>query len=245
MGRAARRVPLDFDWPIGKVWEGYLMPDHLTEPECPDCDGDGYSTEAQSIANTFYPHQIEWGNTEKARALAWHDKIGQEEVDHLLKKGRLRTWVRDEGDDRGRWESLPRTADEVNAEQRGGGMIGHDALNRHILIEYRCKRLGIPLRCPSCEGHGSLEAYPGQRAEAEAWEATEPPKGEGWQMWETTSEGSPQTPVFATVEELARYCAVSGASLFGSTTADYDRWLAILKGDDIASITIAPGVVMM
>ena len=34
----------------------------------------------------------------------------------------------------------------------------------------------------------------------------EPPKGEGYQMWENTTEGSPQTPVFKTLKELAIYC---------------------------------------
>ena len=59
--------------------------------------------------------------------------------------------------------------------------------------------------CPTCDGHGSLEAYPGQRAEADAWEPTEPPEGEGWQYWETVSEGSPISPVFATADGLSRW----------------------------------------
>lgn len=25
MGREVRRVPVDFDWPINKVWKGYLI----------------------------------------------------------------------------------------------------------------------------------------------------------------------------------------------------------------------------
>lgn len=245
MGREARRVPLDFDWPIDEIWPGFLLPDELDETECSECGGDGYSPEAQAIANTFYPHQIEWGNTEKANALAWHDKIGQKEVDHLIKRGRLRTWVPGEDGERGRWESLPRTAAEVNASQRRGAFDGHDALNRGILIEYRCKRLGIKFRCDACEGHGTIEAYPGQRAEQDAWEPTPPPTGEGWQLWSTTSEGSPMSPVFATPEELARWLAVTGASKFGSTTASYDEWLAIIKGEKMAMVEIAPGVVMM
>ena len=51
--------------------------------------------------------------------------------------------------------------------------------------------------------------------------------------------------VFATAEELARWLAVSGASKFGSTTASYDEWLAIVRGEKMASVEIAPGVVMM
>src|SRR5690606_19662190 len=39
--------------------------------------------------------------------------------------------------------------------QSGRG-LGHDAINRSILIEARCKRLGVPVRCPECKGHGYL-----------------------------------------------------------------------------------------
>jgi hypothetical protein len=35
MGREVRRVPLDFEWPLNKVWEGFLN-DHYVE--CPDCE---------------------------------------------------------------------------------------------------------------------------------------------------------------------------------------------------------------
>ena len=67
---------------------------------------------------------------------------------------------------------------------------------------------GLPERwgiCPTCDGHASLEEYPGQRDEAEAWEPIEPPTGEGWQYWETVSEGAPISPVFATAEGLSRW----------------------------------------
>src|SRR3990167_2635057 len=39
-------------------------------------------------------------------------------------------------------------------------------------------------------------------ADEETWEPTEPPAGDGWQLWEDVSEGSPITPSFATSEEL-------------------------------------------
>jgi len=238
MGREARRVPLDFDWPLKKPWGGYLMPEPLREPECVDCGGEGYSAGARAIAGTFYAHMIP-GDRATQDALCWNDKIGQREVDHLIKEGRLQVW-RD-----GAWHSDPRTAEEVNAEQHGGGMGGgHDAINRHILIRYRCKRLGIPWRCPTCKGEGTVEAHPGQRAEAEAWEPTDPPTGDGWQMWETTSEGSPISPVFATAEALAEWCA-TGATVFGRSRVSAKEWLRIITGEDFAHVEVAPGVVIM
>jgi hypothetical protein len=36
--------------------------------------------------------------------------------------------------------------------------------------------------------------------------------------------------VFATPEELARYCADNGVSSFGSDTASYETWLKFING---------------
>ena len=130
-------------------------------------------------------------------------------MDNLLAEGRLKTLVkREPTEDNPRdweWVTLPLTADEVNAAQHQGPLDGHDSINWSILVRFRCKTLGIPMECLGCEGHGSNEAYPGQRDEADAWEGTGPPTGDGWQLWETVSEGSPVSPVFADAEALAQW----------------------------------------
>lgn len=51
-----------------------------------------------------------------------------------------------------------------------------------------------------------------------------------YMMYETTSEGTPISPAFATPEELARWLADTGASAFGSSTASYEGWLRVAKG---------------
>jgi len=207
MGRDVKRVPLDFDWPLNEVWEGYLRPDRFDELLCRVCGGDGLTPAAHAVSETFYPHQV--GSGGRAERLAWHDKIGQAEVDNLVAKGRLGTLVpREPAEDNPRdweWQALPRTAEGVNADQHRGGLSGHDAINRMILVRFRCEVLGIAMPCVACDGHCSVEAYPGQRAEAEAWKPSGPPEGEGWQLWETVSEGSPVSPVFASSEDLARW----------------------------------------
>lgn len=48
-------------------------------------------------------------------------------------------------------------------------------------------------------------------------------------MYETTSEGTPISPSFATPEELARWLADSGASAFGSSGATYEQWLSAAR----------------
>lgn len=226
MGRKIMRVPLDFNHPLNEVWPGYLRPDELDLPACPDCRYDerhstGYSPEAHAISSTFYPHQIVSAGAwpcawERAGRLAWCDKIGQAEVDHLIAEGRLQKLVtRKPTEDNQRdweWISVPRTAAEVNAANRPGHRrsfaapdnLDHDGINRHILIQFRCQQLGIPLECPTCAGVCDVGTEE-QRAAAEAWEATEPPTGEGWQLWETVSEGSPISQVFPTAEELAAW----------------------------------------
>jgi hypothetical protein len=97
--------------------------------------------------------------------------------------------------------------------------------------------------CPTCQGEnktfagcgaegccfGSVSPLPSGRC----WRPTDPPEGPGYQMWETTSDGSPISPVFATPQELARWLADSGASVFGKHTATYEEWLeGILKQVD-------------
>ena len=37
----------------------------------------------------------------------------------------------------------------------------------------------------------------------------EPPVGEGYQLWETVTEGSPMSPVFPSLEELCEWCSVN------------------------------------
>jgi hypothetical protein len=56
--------------------------------------------------------------------------------------------------------------------------------------------------CPTCSGFGTTEEYEGQHADYDAWTETDPPTGDGWQLWETVSEGSPVTPVFPTAAGL-------------------------------------------
>ena len=62
------------------------------------------------------------------------------------------------------------------------------------------------------------------------------------QMYETTSEGTPISPVFATPEELARWLTDNGTSAFGDTTASYEGWLRVAKGGYACSGVMIGGV---
>jgi hypothetical protein len=123
-----------------------------------------------------------------------------------------------------------------------------------------------PIRCELCNGSGMKRSDdPAIRAaECELCEGQGEiflniplPKGDGWQMWETTSAtGSASSPVFATPEELARWLSdSSGSEVEGKTlsivdlltgessrfiqwctseTASYEQWLAVINDDGYA-----------
>ncbi|MEV5941301.1 hypothetical protein [Streptomyces sp. NPDC051994] len=248
MSREVRRVPLNFDWPIRKVWEGYLSPERFDGVPCPDCTH-GYSPHAQNLHDLWYgklpfdPASTDstpwrqdsppvralaerhidsapdfYGTGESAIANeaqrlatlfngAWAHHLSQDDVDALVEAGRLRDFTHSWNPETRRLEKIEPpvapTAEQVNEWSLRG--MGHDGINAMIAVNARCKREGVDDTCLTCGGRASLEAYPGQRAEAEAWEPTAPPKGDGWQLWETVSEGSPISPVFPSADELAAW----------------------------------------
>lgn len=237
MGRESKRVPIDFDWPQGKVWQGFLLPDRLDEARCGTCAGTGYTADALWLSGIAYILAELAGDptrAERGHALhPWVDNLRQN-VSYCHGAGRPTP-------------AFGEFLVGLVGEENGGAdrIFGPDV--HRVALGLR-KAAGLPDKwgwCPECEGHGSTEVYEGQRAEAEAWESTEPPSGDGWQMWETTSEGSPMSPVFATAEELARWLTDTGASTFGYNTASYETWLRIITGQDIAMVQIAPGVVIL
>lgn len=64
----------------------------------------------------------------------------------------------------------------------------------------------------------------------------------GWCMYETTSEGTPISPVFETPEDLARWLADNGASAFGSSTATYEQWLSMARAGWAPSAVVSGNV---
>lgn len=222
--RTVKRVPLDFDAPLNDVWSGYLMPDEVRPPECAACKGSGLSPTARWLHYTFYAHHTSGQDNH------WGDKLIQSDVDALIERGRLRHWAkREPTEDNPRtseWVVVPRTAEEVNEAQRGGSW-GHecslDGISLWIVVKHRCDLLGTPHECQTCNGRGMI-ATDEEYDAFENWEGSEPPAGEGWQLWETTSEGSPVSPVFATAEALAAWCE-TGATSFASMTMTKEQWL--------------------
>lgn len=101
--------------------------------------------------------------------------------------------------------------------------------------------------CQKCDGEGSTWASEDAERLADEWNPTEPPEGDGWQLWETVSEGSPVSPVFATAEELAAWLGGPKSSqrdgVMESVTEE--QWLKFLKGPGWAPSAIARNGVLV
>lgn len=258
MGREVKRVPLDFDQPLNEVWPGFLMPEELRLPQCPECAGGGYSPRARELQDLWYgyvpfkpedngsvpltsdtPAVREFAERNVAHApdfygtgifavareatrLAdlwngqWSHHVNADDVAALVEAGRLydftHTWVKGGG-----WHPkdppVVPTPEQVNEAAIRSFMV-HDAISASVAVRARCEREGVSELCAACAGQGDVSTEE-QRAAYEAWTSTEPPTGDGWQLWETVSEGSPISPVFDSDEALAHWmtenrCTVNG-----------------------------------
>lgn len=254
MGREVKRVAVGFDWPLSRVWGGFINPFYSQKTDCPECDGSGSGPEAQRLNGQWYgyapfkpedrgsrpflptdepvqrfakrnversPEYYGVGDRDVMREAerlcqlwnrCWNHHLNANDVAALIEGNRLwdftRHFVPGEG-----WKDndtvVVPTPEQVNTWSISGG-FGHDAVNQWIVIGAECKRLGIEPNCQRCEGTGEQWPSAEIKAAAYAWEHVQPPTGEGWQVWETVSEGSPVTPVFATREALIDYLVEGG-----------------------------------
>jgi len=125
------------------------------------------------------------------------------------------------------WNGHTPTPEEVNGWSIAG--FGHDSINCHICIEARCKREGYSTECEVCKGKGSIWQPAEAEQWAEDWVEEKPPAGEGYQIWETVSEGSPISPVFSDPRILAEWMANS-PTWGAAEPMSADRWLEWIVG---------------
>ena len=284
MGRELKRVPLNFEWPLNKPWQGFINPHHVAT-QCAHCGGSGSSSNARQLKDQWYgnaPFRPEdrgsqsftaqhpavraaaernighapyfYGRGELAIEIeatrlaahfnrSWSHHLNAHDVAALIEGGRLHDFTSEFKPGTG-WikrDPMPEiTPEQVNAWSLSG--FGHDSINQWIVVTAECKRLGVSSTCDHCNGDG--EIWPSEEAKAtyEAWSRSEPPTGDGYQIWETVSEGSPISPVFATPEELAEYMASHpwGADRGSS----FESWMKFINGPGWAlSMVVADGVV--
>lgn len=208
--RIVNRVPLDFDAPIKKTWIGYLSPEWRSCPS-DDCDN-GYTIAASWLGNI----------THLILMLAEAPERG------------LHPWL----------QELPLHPDKPPKENireltsglsgRKPSFMGHDGSDRYQATKSIIKAAGLPEdwgTCPVCKGHA---IHPDDIGPSEEWE---PPEGDGWQLWETTSYGRPISPVFSTAEELAAWCE-DNATPFASFRWTKEEWLSSFEAGSTDADTL-------
>lgn len=204
MGRTLKRVPLDFDWPLKKVWHGYQNPHYR---KCPACEN-GYT-----VARRYL------------QALTQLIMVAGDDS----RRGRRHPWL-----DAGLCPSTPPSPDmaelTVGLAGRDSGPFGHDSCDNWSAEKKIIQAAGLdPDVWGICRTCGGEAIDPAVKEAYEAWQSFNPPSGEGYQLWENTSEGSPMSPVFASLDELCAW-AENNASTFGTsnftTAAEWKRMLS-------------------
>lgn len=284
MSKTLKRIPIDFSWPQGKTWGGYINPFNSQCTSCPECNGTGASPEAQRLKDQWYgdapfvpedrgskpftvdspavraivernvsrnPMYYGYGDAAIGREALrlinlfnsqWSHHLNKDDVQALLDAGRLmdfthvprteeqREIVRQKIANGGNsW--LPESngyvpsPEEVNVWSLSG--LGHDSCNQWIVVKAECERLGVSSLCKKCEGEGLLWPSEEIRKQCEEWKATEPPSGEGYQLWQSEA---PESPIFETLDELCDWCATN-ATTFGYHRASAEEWRGMLEDD--------------
>jgi len=238
MGRELRRVPLDFNWPYSKVWEGYLNPHRKACPEGlkNNCHG-GYSNAgkwldavSQILAlmgqEALVPPEDQALIKERGRTYphpyleelnyAPRTETPDEVLDHIraLPTQQEKNWALHCYHQEHPSQLLALDKELVDLVQKlapgqalgsFGGGVAYE-IGRTLM-----KAAGVDPHtwglCKVCGGDGM---DPAVKEAKEAWEPTPPPTGEGWQLWETTSEGSPISPVFDTEEAFVQHLIGKG-----------------------------------
>ncbi|MDE2099689.1 MAG: hypothetical protein KGL39_20720 [Patescibacteria group bacterium] len=204
MGRELKRVPLDFDWPLHKTWEGYVNPHYK---KCPDCT-DGYTVARR------YVHALV-----QLIMIAGEDSL----------RGRKHPWLQNAG----LCPVEPPTPDMAELTSGLAGRepspLGHDSCDNWRAEAKIIAAAGLDPKvwgiCPTCEGDAIDPAF---KAAYEAWQAYEPPTGDGYQLWDTTGDGSPITPVFASLDALCKYASVN-CTTFADYKASAAEWRRMLS----------------
>lgn len=191
MGREIKRVPLDFDHPIEEKWAGFINPHY---EKCPDC-------------RNGYTRSGEWLEAiARFLSLAAHDGVVGPARGGTWPHPFLTSFYSYPGPPDGDLQQLVNGLNGDPLDKEPGFMGTNTWEMQAKLMEVA----GLPEDwniCKTCAGEG---IHPDIKEAYEAWESTEVPTGEGWQVWETVSEGSPVSPVFATAEELAQHLSKHG-----------------------------------
>jgi hypothetical protein len=252
MGREVKRVPVDFNWPLKKTWEGYINPHWKPCPaDNVSCFG-GYSAAAKWLdaicrlialvgndaaeppemrkpdRRTFpHPYLQEWAQAPRI-------DVPREEMQRIraIKDDSRRSQALYHYLNANPLKLAPLDAEFVEFVSglawRKSGPFGNEF--RSYDIEKALKKTaGISSEswgiCKVCDGHA---VDPAIREAHEAWNKVEPPEGPAYQIWETVSEGSPVCPPFLDPMKLGKWMVANDTSVTRGTTAE--EWAKFCVG---------------
>lgn len=175
-----KRVPFEFDWPIGQVWHGYVNP--WPGPiQCPLCRGTGLNEECTKLYLTFR----KWACRLTKLELMSAKQSGMDLVE--VTKLQNRVWSAD--------SPLIRSyLIEIRARRRGIWGLCNLCAGTQV----------IPNQNPAVQHlYSGVNLY-------DEWQPIEPPSGEAWQLWEfEPPEGRPVSTTFWSADLLAKWCSVN------------------------------------
>jgi hypothetical protein len=208
MSRNLKRVPLDFSWPLNKNWEGYLNPHYR---KCPACEA-GYTVDRRYLQALV-----------QLILVAGFDGL----------RGVKHPWLVNCG----MCPAEPPTSEMAKLTSGLAGRdlssLGHDALDRWATEKKIIEAAGLdPKTWGICQVCGGDAIDPAVRTAYEAWKEYDPPVGDGFQLWEDTSEGSPISQVFDTLDALCDW-AETHATTFGSAKTSAAEWKRMLLDDHV------------
>jgi hypothetical protein len=212
MGRELMRVALDFEWPLNEKWSGYLNPHTAKSHECDACGGSGQTTARQRLGDLVSLLMLS-GND--AREGTCHPFLAQASLCNT----------------QGMTPSRDMAELTVGLAGNEPSLVGHNssdswnAQRKIIAAAGLSEAWGL---CTTCKGEGTLWESEKAKQAAEAWEQKEPPAGSGYQIWETSDEGCPISPVFASAAELATYMA--GRPWGADKGSSYESWMRFING---------------
>lgn len=224
MGRTLKRVPLDFVWPKNKVWEGYINP-HFKP--CPEKGRTCFGGENAAACYLSHITSMLTLIGDDARRGSTHPYCKE-----LPYKSEHPDWSIQPPEVRKQMVDLIQALTGEKPSGLGFGGQGH-SIFFNLLEMAGIKNKGKNkaayewTQCSVCKGE-NLD--PAVKEKYDAWVDYEPPTGDGFQLWETTSEGSPVSPIFKTLDELCTWAATN-ASTFADFKASAAEWKKMLEKD--------------
>jgi len=212
MGIELKRVPLNFKWPMDKPWSGYLNPYGGKSHTCTACNGTGNTIASQRLDDLI-----------SLLLLSATDAV----------QGKCHPYLREAHlyNTQGKTCGKDMVELTVGLTSRAPSYLGHDSTDKYAAKKKIIAVAGLSGEwglCLECIGDGIVWDSQEDMQKYEEWTKINPPDGEGYQIWETVSEGSPISPVFATPEELAQHMA--GRPWGADSGSSYESWLRFIVG---------------